>query len=89
MLAIGEDLRYRGTEGAHADLRTRLMHRYMDTIGRLTTSDPAVRLRLLRAFHMIAPPESLFAPVMLWRAVTSAGRPARGAPSPGSSTRRC
>jgi hypothetical protein len=68
MLAIGEDLRFRSTEGARADLPTRLMHRYMDTIGRLTTSEPAVRLRLLRAFHMIAPPESLFSPAMMWRA---------------------
>jgi hypothetical protein len=31
----GEDLRYRRTEGARPDLRTRLMHRYMDAIGRL------------------------------------------------------
>src|SRR5262245_93973 len=65
MLATGEDLRYRSTEGAKSDLRTRLMHRYMDAIGRLTTSEPAVRLRLLRAFHMIAPPASLFSPALL------------------------
>src|SRR5262245_61075181 len=65
MLATGEDLRYRSTEGAKSDLRTRLMHRYMDAIGRLTTSEPAVRLRLLRALHMIAPPASLFSPAML------------------------
>jgi 2-polyprenyl-6-methoxyphenol hydroxylase-like FAD-dependent oxidoreductase len=67
MLAIGEDLRYRSTEGATSDSRTRFMHRYMDAIGRLTTSEPAVRLRLLRAFHMIAPPASLFSPAMLGR----------------------
>jgi 2-polyprenyl-6-methoxyphenol hydroxylase-like FAD-dependent oxidoreductase len=67
MLATGEDLRYRSTEGARADLRTRLMHRYMDAVGRLTTTDPAVRLQLLRAFHMIAPPQSLFSPTILTR----------------------
>jgi hypothetical protein len=33
----------------------------------MTTSDPAVRLRLLRAFHMITPPESLFSAHILWR----------------------
>jgi len=66
MLAVGEDLRYRSTEGARADVRTRLMHRYMDAVGRLTTRDAAVRLRLLRAFHMIAAPETLFSPAMMW-----------------------
>ena len=71
MLAVGEDLRYRSTEGARADLGTRLMQRYMDAIGRLTTTDPVVRLRLLRAFHMIAPPQSLFSPTVLWRVLTT------------------
>ena len=42
------------------------MHRYMDAVGRLTTRDAAVRLRLLRAFHMIAAPETLFSPAMMW-----------------------
>jgi 2-polyprenyl-6-methoxyphenol hydroxylase-like FAD-dependent oxidoreductase len=84
MLAIGEDLRYRGTEGARADLRIRLMHRYMDMIGRLTTSDPAVRLRLLRAFHMIAPPESLFSPRMMWRAFRGGRSVAAPTLEPGS-----
>jgi hypothetical protein len=67
MLAVGEDLRYRGTEGARPDWRIQLTHRYMDAIGRRTTTDATVRLRLLQAFHMIAPPESLFSPAMLWR----------------------
>lgn len=74
MLAIGEDLRYRSTEGARPDLRTRITQRYMDAIGRLTTSEPAVRLQLLRAFHMIAPPRSLLSPAMLWRVLGQAGR---------------
>jgi 2-polyprenyl-6-methoxyphenol hydroxylase-like FAD-dependent oxidoreductase len=67
LLAIGEDLRSETTEGARAGTGTRLMHRYMDAIGQLTTTDPDVRSRLLRAFHMIAPPSSLFSPAVLWR----------------------
>ena len=85
MLAIGEDLRYRGTQGAQARLSTRLMHRYMDAVGRLTTSDREMRLRLLSAFHMIAGPESLFAPPMLWRIVAASARrlvDRRGAAAP-------
>jgi 2-polyprenyl-6-methoxyphenol hydroxylase-like FAD-dependent oxidoreductase len=66
-LAIGEDLRYRGTVGARADIRTRLLHGYLDAVGQLTTSDPFVRSKLLRAFHMIAPPSSLFVPAVMWR----------------------
>ncbi|HET9325348.1 MAG TPA: hypothetical protein VFQ05_01095 [Candidatus Eisenbacteria bacterium] len=50
------------------------MHRYMVAVGRLTTRDWEVRLRLLSAFHMIAGPESLFAPSMLWRVVAASGR---------------
>ena len=69
MLAIGEDLRYRCTEGAPATVRTRIMHRCMDAVGRLTTTDPGVRLRLLRAFHMIA--SSLFAPPLVWKVLTA------------------
>jgi 2-polyprenyl-6-methoxyphenol hydroxylase-like FAD-dependent oxidoreductase len=88
MLAIGEDLRYRSTEGARCDARTRVMHRYMDAVGRLTTCDRAARLRLLRAFHMIAPPRSLFTPAMLWRVIRGidSRTPARAphAPPPSS-----
>lgn len=67
MMAVSEDLRYRGTEGARADFRTRIMHEYIDIVGRSTTRDPAVRLSLLRAFHMVAPPRSLFAPGVVGR----------------------
>ena len=70
MLATGEDLRYRETTGASRDLRTRLMHTYMDAIGRMTTHDAFVRERLLRAFHMIRPPASLFTPSLAWRVLT-------------------
>ena len=61
------------------------MHHYMDAVGRLTTRDREVRLRLLGAFHMIAGPESLFAPTMLWRVVAATGRrlvDRRGAAAP-------
>jgi 2-polyprenyl-6-methoxyphenol hydroxylase-like FAD-dependent oxidoreductase len=73
MLAIGEDLRYRSTDGARSDAGTRLMHRYMDRIGRLTTSHPSVRLQLLRAFHMIAPPRVLFSPAVMLRVLIAGG----------------
>jgi 2-polyprenyl-6-methoxyphenol hydroxylase-like FAD-dependent oxidoreductase len=68
-LAVGEDLRYRSTEGARAGFGTRVSHRYMNAVGRLTTIDTRVRLALLRAFHLVAPPSSLFAPRIMWSVV--------------------
>jgi len=69
MLATGEDLRYRSTEGGRRSIATRFMHRYLDAIGATTTTDQAVRLQLLRTFHMVAGPEALFSPAIWWRMV--------------------
>jgi 2-polyprenyl-6-methoxyphenol hydroxylase-like FAD-dependent oxidoreductase len=77
-LATGEDMRYRSTAGAHAGMRTRLLHAYMDAVGRLTTRDPLVRSRLLRAFHMVAPPSSLVAPAVVWRLLAGSWQESRG-----------
>lgn len=71
-LAIGEDLRYRRTEGARAGIATRLMHAYVDRLGRAATFDPAARLALLRVFHLVASPASILAPRVVLRALRSA-----------------
>ncbi|HKY30780.1 MAG TPA: FAD-dependent monooxygenase [Pyrinomonadaceae bacterium] len=62
LLATGEDFRYRETEGGSLSLMTRFMHAYMDQVVKLTTVDPEVREQLLRTFHMLQKPTSLFHP---------------------------
>lgn len=65
MLATGEDCRYECTQGGRLDLRMRLMHRYVDRVIALTTTDAAVRDVLLRTFNLLLPPSKLFQPSVL------------------------
>ncbi|MGH9158513.1 MAG: NAD(P)/FAD-dependent oxidoreductase [Vicinamibacteraceae bacterium] len=62
MLATGEDCRYECTVGRRLDLKMRLMHRYVDRVIALTTTDAAVRDVLLRTFNLVVPPSKLFQP---------------------------
>ena len=80
MLATGEDYRYREVEGGRPTLATRLTHRYMDGVVRLSTTDRGVRRLLLEVFNMLAPPSALFRPSVAARVAGSALRfRARGA----------
>jgi 2-polyprenyl-6-methoxyphenol hydroxylase-like FAD-dependent oxidoreductase len=67
MLATSEDVRYRETEGKTPNRTTRFLHRYVDRILQLGTSDAKVRRRQLEVFHLLKPPSALFRPGMLWR----------------------
>lgn len=62
LLATGQDLRVRGTEGGTPGLTTRLTHRYMDRALPLSTRDTAVRQTFLEVFHMLKPSTALFRP---------------------------
>jgi len=62
MLATSQDLRYRETVGATADLKTRFMHTYMDYVLRQASFDTDVRQVLLKVFAMLAEPSALFHP---------------------------
>ncbi|HET6315729.1 MAG TPA: 2-polyprenyl-6-methoxyphenol hydroxylase-like oxidoreductase [Chloroflexota bacterium] len=64
-LATSEDSRYEDTEGALMDRRTRLMHRYMDSVLALATEQVNVRRTLLELQHMLKPPSTLFGPKIL------------------------
>ena len=75
MLAIGEDYRYRETEGGSPSLTTRFMHRYMDRVVQLATYSVAVRTVLLRAFNMLTPPTALFQPRVLFRVLLQVFKP--------------
>ena len=72
MLATSEDFRVRGTEGGSPSLKTRLMHRYMDQVIRLTTVDRDVRLAFLKVMHMLESPATLFHPTVAMRVIRQA-----------------
>ena len=60
--AAGEDVRYRGMEGASLSLPVRLMHWYVDRVLELSTRDQAIRRSVLEVFHLLKQPDSLFQP---------------------------
>ncbi|WP_141576655.1 NAD(P)/FAD-dependent oxidoreductase [Actinomadura sp. WMMA1423] len=70
LVATGEDLRYGTTKGASAGVRTRILNRYVDRVQALANVDPRVCDRFVDVLALTAPPESLFLPEVLWRAVT-------------------
>ena len=72
MLATGEDLRYRGTEGGRPDFLTRLLHRYMDRVTLLSTKDARVRSVLLEVLGILKPPAALFGPVIALKVLRQA-----------------
>jgi 2-polyprenyl-6-methoxyphenol hydroxylase-like FAD-dependent oxidoreductase len=72
-LATGEDYRYRITEGRPASRTTRLLHRYLDGVIRLSLDDVSVRTTVLQVFHMLRPPAAFLGPRIagrvLWRSL--------------------
>ncbi|MDQ3257596.1 MAG: FAD-dependent monooxygenase, partial [Acidobacteriota bacterium] len=74
LLATGEDFRYRETVGGSPTLATRLMHRYMDQVIRLSTENREVRTRFMEIFHMLKPPSAMFHPLVLRRVAGQAWR---------------
>jgi hypothetical protein len=87
LMATGEDFRYRETEGGRPTAATRLMHRYMDGVASLTTTDEDVRRVMLENVHMLRRPASLFQPRIVARLLRRAlsagdgGRASEGAPA--------
>ncbi|MDQ3652386.1 MAG: hypothetical protein M3458_19360 [Acidobacteriota bacterium] len=77
LLATGEDFRYHETVGGSPTLATRLMHRYMDQVIRLSTENREVRRQFMEIFHMMKPPSAMFHPHVfrrvaeqVWRLMT-------------------
>jgi hypothetical protein len=80
LLATGEDLRYPTTEGARPTLRTRLMHRYLNRLGRVATVDRAVNAAFLEVANLVHPPTALFRPSVLLPTLRGAASPLRTPP---------
>jgi 2-polyprenyl-6-methoxyphenol hydroxylase-like FAD-dependent oxidoreductase len=69
-LAVGEDFRFRETEGQKAP-GTDLINAYVAKVHRATHSDPVVYGAFLKVMNLMAPPTSLFKPNILWRVLGS------------------
>lgn len=76
-LAVGEDFRFRETEGRKAP-GTDLINAYVARVHRATHTDPVVYGAFLKVMNLMAPPTSLFQPRLLWR-VLRPGAKARSA----------
>jgi len=62
----------------------RIVNAYVARIYRVAPQDAEVSAAFQRVVHMLAPPESLFAPRLLWRVLLKGGAtaPATGLRSP-------
>jgi 2-polyprenyl-6-methoxyphenol hydroxylase-like FAD-dependent oxidoreductase len=78
LVATGEDLRYSTTKGATAGVQTRILNRYVDRVQALANVDPRVCDRFIDVLALVAQPQSLFLPDVLWRAATVRTRPPSG-----------
>lgn len=87
--AAGADLAIPAVEGARP-LPVRLVNRYMERVFEAACADPAVGRAFLAVAHLLAPPQTLFAPALLWRVFRAAGRRAASphTPAPHRSPRR-
>jgi 2-polyprenyl-6-methoxyphenol hydroxylase-like FAD-dependent oxidoreductase len=74
MIATGDDLRYPTTTGATAGKALRMQHRYLDRVMAAATVDEKAAAAIIDALFLVAPPESLFKPRVMWRALRH-GRP--------------
>ena len=74
MIATGDDLRYPTTTGATANTAMRMQHRYLDRVMAAATADEAAMAAMTDALFLVARPESLFKPSVMWRALRH-GRP--------------
>jgi hypothetical protein len=74
MIATGDDLRYPTTTGATAGRALRMQHRYLDRVMAAATSDERAMAAIVDVLFLVARPESLFKPSVMWRAMRH-GRP--------------
>ena len=81
MIATGDDLRYPSTTGATANTLLRVQHRYLDRVMAAAT-DEAAMAALTDALFLLARPESLFKPSVLWRALRPGSPRPTGRPPP-------
>lgn len=83
--AVGADLAIPSVEGARP-LPVRLINRYMKRLFDVACRDAAVARAFLAVAHLLQPPQTLFAPGVLWRVFRPAAR--RAAPPRTAAPRR-
>ena len=76
MIATADDLRYPTTTGATANTMMRMQHRYLDRVMAAATGNEAALAAMSDVFVLVARPESLFKPSVMWRAIRHGSAPA-------------
>lgn len=74
-LAVGGDLSIDAVPGQRP-LVVRLLNAYVARLQRAAVHDAALAWAFVRVVNLLAPPQSLFAPRVLWRVLVGAHRPA-------------
>jgi flavin-dependent dehydrogenase len=75
-MAVGEDFRYPQTEGKKAR-ETDFINAYVARVHRAAQRDAVVYRQFAQVMNLLAPPETLMAPRILWRALLFGGRRAQ------------
>ena len=69
-ISTGGDLRFDEVEGRRTP-DTKVMNRYLDRLTTAARTDPVLTRQFLLVAGFIAPPQSFFAPSILWRVLTA------------------
>ncbi len=78
-IATGEDLRYPQTEGQRP-FASRVLNGYLERVHAIASTDAVVCDRFFDVLNLLAPPESLLSPPVLWRVLTHPKPPREGSP---------
>jgi 2-polyprenyl-6-methoxyphenol hydroxylase-like FAD-dependent oxidoreductase len=82
-LAVGGDLALPQVPGPRP-FPTRLVNAYVGKVEQVAADDPQVAAAFIKVMHLLAPPQSLFAPAVAWRLLRHRQRPPPAASSPAS-----
>jgi len=84
-LAVGGDLALPQVPGPRP-FPTRLINAYVGKVQRVAADDPRVAAAFVKVMHLLAPPESLFGPAVVWRLLRHRQRTPTMASSPASAS---
>jgi 2-polyprenyl-6-methoxyphenol hydroxylase-like FAD-dependent oxidoreductase len=73
-LAVGADLALPQVPGPRP-FPTRLINAYVGRVQKVATDDPQVAAAFVKVMHLLASPQSLFAPAVAWRLLRHRQRP--------------
>ena len=84
-LAVGGDLALPQVPGPRP-FPTRLINAYVGRVQKVAADDPRVAAAFVKVMHLLAPPQTLFSPAVMWRLLRHRQRSSTVASSPASVT---